>query len=165
MDFAQRPHIQTAKVQVLPPRGLWRPVAVSIAALLVLAASAVHLAFVPLDVLFAWRAPVPLYVASEPEGAVVKLDGVPLPEVTPTKVPVRRDRVDHVIEIDHPGFRSARDVVRFDRSVTLSVLVSLQKQGGPPIAPVSAIPPPAPAVPDSPTPTPTPTATPAPGAE
>ena len=36
-----------------------------------LAASAVHLAFVPLDVLVHWRTPAPLYVASEPEVVVV----------------------------------------------------------------------------------------------
>jgi hypothetical protein len=142
-----RAHIQTAKVQVLPTRGLWRPVLVSVAALLVLAASAVHLTFVPLDVLFTWRTPAPLYVASEPEGAIVKLDGVPLPDVTPTKIPIRRDRADHVIEMARPGFRSARDVVRFDRSVTLSIVISLQREGGIVIAPVSPEPSPAPALP------------------
>jgi serine/threonine protein kinase len=138
-----RAHHPTTKVQILPS-GLWRPMVVAVAALVVLAALAVHLMFIPLDVLYAWRAPATLYVASEPEGGAVLLDGARLGGVTPTRVEVRRDRLEHRLEIEYPGFRPAREVIRYDRSVTLSALIALQKEGGPPIGPVGTVPPPSP---------------------
>jgi serine/threonine protein kinase len=138
-DFPPRAHRPTARIQTLPT-GLWRPVAVTLAAVVVLAACAVHVAFIPLEVLFSWRKPAALYVQSEPPGGTAKLDGVPLGDPTPTKVPIKRDRLDHVLEVALPGFRSARQIVRYDRSVALSFVIPLQKESDVLIQPVSATP-------------------------
>ena len=83
------------------PIGLWRSVAVGVAAVLVIGALIVHVGVIPLEVLASWKKPAQLYVASEPEGGVAKLDGVRLLDPTPTKIPVdarspgprHRDRV------------------------------------------------------------------------
>jgi hypothetical protein len=123
------------------PIGLWRWVVVGAAGLLVAVAFIVHVGVIPLEVLVAWKKPAQLYVASEPEGGIAKLDGVRLIDLTPSKIPVTRDRVDHLIEVEYPGYRSARETVRFDRSVALSFMLTLEKEGGPPILPVSGQPP------------------------
>jgi serine/threonine-protein kinase len=132
-----RRHHATDRV-ALPSGGRWRLVLLGVATLLLAAATAVHLAIVPLDVLYRWGAPAVLYVASEPEGAVVKLDGVSLPDVTPTRVPVKRDRFAHVLEVGRPGFHSAHELVRYDRSVTLSEVLTLQPDESAPSARGSA---------------------------
>ena len=75
---------------------------------------------------------------------MAKLDGVRLIDPTPTKIPVTRDRQEHVIEIEYPGYRAVRESVRFDRSVALSFMFTLEKEGDAEIAPV---PPSAPARP------------------
>jgi hypothetical protein len=120
------------------PIGVWRSVAVGVAALLVIVALIVHVSFIPLEVLASWKKPAPLYVASEPEGGIAKLDGVRLIDPTPTKIPVTRDRLDHVIEVEYPGYRAVRETVRFDRSVALSFMFTLEKEGDADIAPVNA---------------------------
>ena len=122
---------------VVWPIGLWRWVAVGAAGLLVLVAFIVHIGVVPLEVLVSWKKPAQLYVASEPEGGIAKLDGVRLIDPTPSKIPVTRDRQDHVIEVEYPGYRPARATVRFDRSVALSFVLTLEKDGADPIAPVT----------------------------
>jgi eukaryotic-like serine/threonine-protein kinase len=119
----------------------WRPVVVALAAMLLLAAGAVHLAFVPLDVLVVWRKPIALTVTSEPAGASVKLDGVALPGVSPTQATMRRDRFDHVLQLSAPGYKPARQVIRYDGSVTLSTVVHLEKELA---TTFEALPPPAP---------------------
>jgi hypothetical protein len=81
-------------------------------------------------VLFTWNSPVPLYVASDPEGAAVKVDGIPLADPAPTKTEVRRDRREHVLELAYPGHRPTREIVRYDRSVVLSFVLRLQKDDG-----------------------------------
>jgi hypothetical protein len=110
----------------IPPPSLWRPVVVAVAAALLVAAFVVHAAVIPLEVLFTWGRPVALYVATEPEGAAVTVDGLPLGEPAPTKIEVRRDRADHVVEASLPGHRPAREVVRYDRSWVLSFVLRLQ---------------------------------------
>jgi hypothetical protein len=129
------------------PIGIWRSVAVGVAAVLVLGALIVHVGVIPLEVLASWKKPAQLYVASEPEGGVAKLDGVRLIDPTPTKIPVQRDRQDHVIEIEYPGYRAVREAVRFDRSVALSFMFTLEKEGGAEIAPVAPVRPPLGALP------------------
>jgi hypothetical protein len=123
------------------PIGLWRWVAVGAAGFLVLVAFIVHVGVVPLEVLVSWKKPAQLYVASEPEGGVATLDGVRLIDTTPSKIPVARDRQDHVLEVEYPGYKPARETVRFDRSVALSFVLTLEKEGSDPILPVSGQPP------------------------
>jgi hypothetical protein len=125
------------------PIGLWRWVAVGAAGLLVVVAFIIHIGVVPLEVLVSWKKPAQLYVASEPEGGIAKLDGVRLIDLTPSKIPVKRDRLDHVIEVEYPGYLPARETVRFDRSVALSFMLTLEKEGAAPILPVSGQPAPA----------------------
>jgi serine/threonine protein kinase len=108
--------------------GLWRPIVVGILAVLIVAAYAVHVAVIPLEVLASWTRPATLYVASEPDGAVVKVDGVALPDPAPTKTAIKRDRFDHVIEVSAPGYRPVREIVRYDREVVLSFVLRMQKQ-------------------------------------
>ena len=109
----------------------WRPLVLAIAASVLLVAGAVHLLVVPLDVLVVWRKPAPLVVTSEPEGALVRLDGAPLGAPTPTETMVHRDRYDHVLECRGPGYRSLRRIVRYDGAVTLAVSARLDKASTP----------------------------------
>ena len=108
--------------------GLWRPIVVGILAVLIVAAYAVHVAVIPLEVLASWTRPATLYVASEPDGASVKVDGVALPDPAPTKTAVKRDRIDHLIEVSAPGYRPVREMVRYDREVVLSFVLRMQKE-------------------------------------
>jgi len=151
-------HLQPVDEEIAPARpttgrlptfpiGIWRSVAVGVAAVLVIGALIVHVGVIPLEVLASWKKPAQLYVASEPEGGVAKLDGVRLIDPTPTKIPVARDRQDHVIEIEYPGYRAVRESVRFDRSVALSFMFTLEKEGGAEIAPVAPVRPPLGALP------------------
>jgi serine/threonine protein kinase len=127
---APRPRRDTARVILRGGASLW-PVAIAIGAALVLIAGAVHVAVVPLDVLAVWRRPATLTITSEPEGALVRLDGVALPGGTPAQVFVRRDRYDHVLQLSAPGFRAARLGIRYDRAATLAQAVRLEREGGP----------------------------------
>jgi hypothetical protein len=110
--------------------GLWPPVAVAVAAVLVLGASVVHIAFVPLDVLLVWRQPAQLVVTSEPDGAAITLDGVTATARTPLKQPIKRDRYDHVLDLALEGYLPVREIIRTDRSVDLSRAIVLQKDLG-----------------------------------
>jgi hypothetical protein len=120
---------ETARV-VVREGGAWRAVVVAIAAALLLVAGGVHFFVVPLDVLVVWRRPATFAIASEPAGAVAKLDGVTV-GVTPALASVRRDRADHVLQLSAPGYREARLTVRFDASVTLSARARLDKESTP----------------------------------
>jgi hypothetical protein len=82
---------------------------------------------IPLDVLVTWREPARLSITSDPTGATVRLDGLPLTRPAPVTVPVRRDRAEHVIDADIPGYRPARETVRYDRSVGLAFMLRLEK--------------------------------------
>ena len=85
-----------------------------------------HRWVVPLDVLLVWRNPAGLSIATEPNGASLRLDGVTLPGSSPTTVLIRRDLLDHVIEATLPGFHPARAIVRYDKTLALSFLMPLQ---------------------------------------
>jgi hypothetical protein len=127
-----RPYRETARVQTAAA-GAWRPVVVAVAAVLIFAASAIHLLVLPLDVLFTWNRPAGLFIASEPEGASIKVDGVALADPAPTRISVRRDRLEHTIEVASPGYRAAREIVRYDQSVVLSFVLRLQKAAAAPV--------------------------------
>jgi eukaryotic-like serine/threonine-protein kinase len=132
---ASRPRRETVRVVVrggLP----WRPLVLAVAASMLLVAGAVHFAVMPLDVLVVWRKPATLSITSEPEGAVVKLDGEPLAALTPTEAIVRRDRSDHVLQIATPGYHAARQTVRYDGAVALAAHVRLEKESVPGFEPI-----------------------------
>jgi serine/threonine protein kinase len=95
------------------------PIAAMIVGLLLVGfgavATVVHLKVVPLPVLAVWMEPLRLELRSEPSGAEVLLDGVPIPRQTPTTFEVARDRRVHVVEMRREGFKPARQTIRFDR--------------------------------------------------
>ncbi len=131
-----RPQRETARVQQLRPRSRWRSALLFLIVILAGGAAAVHHWVVPLDVLLVWRNPAGLSIATDPNGASLRLDGVTLPGSSPTTVLIRRDLLDHVIEATLPGFHPARAIVRYDKTLALSFLMPLQA------APTEALPPP-----------------------
>src|SRR5262249_55920986 len=120
-----RVHRETARVQFRPPRP-WGGAFLALAALLAAAGVVVHVKYIPLDVLIAWRQPTGLSIATEPAGAKLRLDGVPLAASAPTTVTVWRDTNEHVIEATRPGYQVARETIRYDKSTSLSFIVRLQ---------------------------------------
>jgi serine/threonine-protein kinase len=155
-----RPRRETARV-VLRGGGSWRPLVVAVAAVLLLGAGAVHVLVMPLDVLAAWRKPATLTITSEPAGAVVKLDGATLDGVTPTQATVRRDRANHVLEVEARGYHAAQQVVRYDGQVALAATVRLDKEIAPTFEALPAKAPPAADEAPAPAPAPGPVAAPA----
>jgi len=139
-----RVHHHTARIPVRSPTR-WPKVLLPLVVLLGVAAAAVHLFVVPLDVLATWRSPARLSITTQPTGATLKLDGVPLAGTAPMTVSVWRDRAPHVVEASIPGFETTRDNVRYDRSVALSVQMYLPKDKA-----ATPPPPPAPAATDAP---------------
>jgi hypothetical protein len=131
---------ETARVQ-LRPRRRWGGSLFVLALLLAGAAAGVHYYLIPLDVLVTWREPVALSIATDPNGATLLVDGVPVARPAPVTVSVRRDRAEHVIDAKAPGYRPARETVRYDRSVGLAFLLRLEKDP-------AATPPPQPQAPD-----------------
>jgi hypothetical protein len=129
---------ETARVQPLRARPRWQlPLAIGVV-LLVIVGVAIHHFVVPLDVLLAWRSPARLAIATEPEGASLRLDGMALGAASPVVVQVQRDLADHVIEATRPGFKPARVIMRYDKSVMLSSRLVLQRDPlaahvGPPV--------------------------------
>jgi len=137
---------ETERVQPLDSRPRWQVPLVLALLLIAGAGAAVHRFLVPLDVLLSWRSPARLAIATQPEGASLRLDGVPLGALSPTVVQVRRDLVEHLIEATHPGFKPAHATVRYDKSVMLSSRLILERDPRavpvPPPAPAHAPPPP-----------------------
>jgi hypothetical protein len=117
---------ETARVQLRPKRR-WGGMLFLLLLLLAGGAAGVHFYLVPLDVLATWREPARLSIASEPSGASVSLDGVPLARPAPVTLPVQRDRIEHVIDAKAPGYRPARETIRYDRTVGLAFLLRLEK--------------------------------------
>jgi hypothetical protein len=109
--FPSRMHRETARVQFRPPRQ-WGGAFTALLVLLVAAAAAVHMWLIPLDVLIAWREPAGLSIATDPSGAKLRLDGVPLASTSPITVSVFRDRNDHTLEATVPGYQVARETSR-----------------------------------------------------
>jgi hypothetical protein len=135
----QRTQRETARVQIRS-RSHWRGVLVMLVLVAGGGAAAVHYFVMPLDVLLVWRNPARLSIATEPEGASVRLDGVALGSPSPTIVSVRRDLADHVIEATLPGYHPARAIARYERSVSLSALLRLKQD------PVALVPAPSPPI-------------------
>jgi serine/threonine protein kinase len=121
------------------PRRRWPWVAGAIAIVVVASAALVHAFVAPLSLLFIWSQPVPLFVSSVPPGAQVRLDGQALAATTPTRVDVKRDREDHVLELSLTGFQAARRVLRYDRQGILATHVALARVPAP--SPASSRPP------------------------
>jgi hypothetical protein len=122
----RRPQRETARVQQLRPRGRWRSALLFLILIVAAGAAAVHHWVVPLDVLLVWRNPAGLSIATDPNGASLRLDGVTLPGSSPTTVLIRRDLLDHVIEATLPGYHPARAIVRYDKTLALSFVMPLQ---------------------------------------
>jgi eukaryotic-like serine/threonine-protein kinase len=145
----ERTQRETARVQ-LRSRSHWRAIFVLLILMAGGGVAAVHYFVVPVDVLVAWRKPARLAIATEPDGASLRLDGVTLSAPSPTIVSVKRDLADHVIEATLPGYRPARAIARYEKSLGLSFLLRLQKD---PTAVAPAPPSPAPPDPAAPSPT------------
>jgi hypothetical protein len=127
-----RPHRETARIQQLRPRSRWRSALLFLIVIVGGGAAAVHHWVVPLDVLLVWRNPAQLSIATEPTGASLRLDGATLPASSPTTVPVRRDLLEHVVEATLAGYRPARAIVRYDKTLALSFLMPLEPAPAPP---------------------------------
>jgi serine/threonine-protein kinase len=134
-DFTRVQH-DTARVQIRS-RGRWLGRLFWFVVLLGGAAAGVHFYLIPLEVLAAWREPASLSIATDPNGATLRLDGAPVSGTTPATVRVQRDRAEHLIEATHPGYLPARQTVRYDKSLGLAFVLHLEKD--------PAVPPPAPA--------------------
>jgi hypothetical protein len=132
--------VPTAIIALPLRRGPWRAIVVLLLVALSAGAAVVHYKVVPLDVAAVWLKPASLSINSDPSGATVTLDGRALPDPTPTRIDVKRDRADHLLEVTRTGSLPIRATVRFDRSVALSETVTL------PPAPAPPEPPPAPPV-------------------
>jgi len=140
----RRVHHETARVQYRPPRQ-WGGVFMVIVLLLAAGAVGVHVLWTPLDVLITWGQPTGLSIATDPSGAKLRLDGVPLVSTAPITVSVTRDRADHVLEATYPGYQVARETIRYDKSATLSYVLRLQRDpNAPPPAAAPAAPDPVP---------------------
>ena len=121
-----RPQRETARVQQIRPRSRWRSALLFLLVIIAGGAAAVHRWVMPLDVLLVWRNPAGLSIATDPNGASLRLDGVTLPGSSPTTVLIRRDLLDHVVEATLPGYHPARAIVRYDKTLALSFLMPLQ---------------------------------------
>ena len=135
-----RPQRETARVQQLRPRSRWRSALLFLLVIVAGGAAAVHHWVVPLDVLLVWRNPAGLSIATDPNGASLRLDGVTLAGSSPTTVLIRRDLLDHVIEATLPGYHPARAIVRYDKTLALSFLMPLQAAPAVPLLPPSDLP-------------------------
>jgi hypothetical protein len=133
---ARRGHHETARVQFRPQRQ-WGGAFTVILLLLAAAGVGVHLWVIPLDVLITWREPTGLAIRTDPPGASVRVDGVPMPSTAPTTVSVWRERKEHVIEASRPGYQTARLSVRYDKAASLAFTLPMKvdPNASPPVAP------------------------------
>jgi hypothetical protein len=116
---------ETARVQTLRTARRWPATLFVLLLLLGGAAFAVHRYLVPLDVLITWRSPARLAISTDPAGATLRLDGMPVAAPSPVVVEVHRDLVEHVLEASHPGFLPARTSLRYDKTVSLAARLVL----------------------------------------
>jgi serine/threonine protein kinase len=140
-----------------PRRGRGRSILLFLVLVLAAAgggAAFVHFKVMPLKVALVWLKPATLAVTSEPAGATVKLDGRELPDRTPLRTEVKRDRVEHTLEFTRAGSLPARATTRFDRTVPLAQSVTLEAEPPPPPPPPEPEPPPEQAVAAEPPPPP-----------
>ncbi|MES1210626.1 MAG: PEGA domain-containing protein, partial [Pseudomonadota bacterium] len=115
------------------------------------AAFAVDRYLVPLEVLVTWPSPARLAISTDPPGATLRLDGLPVGASSPVVVSVHRDLIEHVLEASHPGFKPARANLRYDKTVSLAARLVLEAAPPPPPPPRAAVvvpaPPPPPVAP------------------
>jgi serine/threonine-protein kinase len=126
VPFPDRLHHETARVQIRSERQ-WGGVFALLLLLVAAAGVGVHFLLIPLDVLIAWREPTGLAIATDPAGATVRVDGVPLASTAPLTISVSRDRADHVVEATHPGYKPSRQTIRYDKAASLSVRLNLER--------------------------------------
>ena len=121
-----RQHHETARVQYRPQRQ-WGGVFTVIVLLLVAAGVGVHLWFIPLDVLITWRQPTGLSITTEPPGAKLRVDGVPLATRRRPRSP--SGAIARITSSRRRwwAIRLARETIRYDKSATLSYVVRLLK--------------------------------------
>ncbi|HEY4188128.1 MAG TPA: serine/threonine-protein kinase [Polyangia bacterium] len=119
----------------LPPKKSALPLVVGLLVVIAAAAAVVHVKVMPLGLLAVWTKPAALQVSSEPAGADITLDGRPVLGQTPTRVQVKRDRAEHVVEASKTGFKPARQTIRFDRTTDLSASLTLEALPPPPPPP------------------------------
>ena len=148
---ARRNTTNGARAQLVPTFGLHQRsddgnAFMVIVLLLAAGAVGVHVLWTPLDVLITWGQPAGLSIATDPSGAKLRLDGVPLASTAPITVSVSRDRADHVLEATYPGYQVARETIRYDKAATLSYVLRLQRDPNAP-PPAAA----APVLPNEPT--------------
>jgi serine/threonine protein kinase len=124
----------------LKRRRPWRSIGVILLAGLCAGAAVIHYKYVPLDVAAVWFTPASMFISSDPSGASVTLDGRLVPERTPTRIEIRRDRDDHILEVSREGSLTVRTTARFDRAVVLSETVILPPQPLPPAPPAETPP-------------------------
>lgn len=117
---------ETARVQ-LRSRRPWGKVLLALVLVLGVGLAAVHQFLIPADVLVVWLKPAWIAISTEPEGATLRLDGVTLHATSPTAMSVKRDLSDHVIEATLTGYRTARVVARYEKSVGPSFMLRLEK--------------------------------------
>jgi hypothetical protein len=131
-----RVHHETARVQFRAQRQ-WGGLFTVLVLLLGAAAVGVHVWWMPLDVLITWGQPTGLAIATEPAGATLRVDGVPLAATAPLTVSVARDRVEHVVEATLPGYKPAREKLRYDKAASLRITLRLQRDpnAAPPTGP------------------------------
>jgi serine/threonine protein kinase len=85
----------------------------------------VHVYVMPLPVAAVYFRTAFVDVTSEPSGADVYVDGKKILGTTPAVVEIRRDHLDHVIEVHKDGFEPVRHPMRYDREVRLSAALHL----------------------------------------
>jgi hypothetical protein len=85
----------------------------------------IHVYVMPLPVAFAYFRPAFIEVTSQPSGADVYVDEKKVLGITPAIVEVRRDHLQHLVEVRKEGFEPIRQELRYDREVRLQVSVRL----------------------------------------
>ena len=118
----------------------WLRVLLVFLALVGAGAAVVHFKVMPLAVAAVWFKPATLEVTSNPPGATLRLDGREIPDQTPLRFEVRRDRGEHTLELSRPGSKPVRTTMRFDRTVLLSQSLTLPEEPPPPPPPVETPP-------------------------
>ena len=92
----------------------------------------IHVYVMPLPVAFAYFRPAFIEVTSQPSGADVYVDEKKVLGLTPAIVEVRRDHLQHLVEVRKEGFEPIRQDLRYDREVRLQVSVRLMPARRPP---------------------------------
>lgn len=133
VSFAEAPPLRPPFDPSLPafegrpaPKPSWLGRIVFLVVLGIAGASAgIHYFVLPLPVLAVWSKPAEVTVSTDPPGAQIVLDGQVLPEPTPSKLELGRDRDPHEIELVLPGYLPTRRLFRLDRSTRIELTAAL----------------------------------------